>query len=134
MKIYYDSINQSLINYDTDEILYRECHDSEIDLVDVIAGEVTWDNGDLFTLEDFIRECLEINDFKIVDEGEIIMTTHQKLQKAGFMLQNSGGVWQYRSKYESIATNLSNSYSMMEAIEYINNNFVFKDGNLKEKS
>jgi len=60
-----DTVNYRLIDFESDKILYEEKHDGGIDLADVLDGRQKWESGDKFTLEDFLRECLEIYNFRI---------------------------------------------------------------------
>jgi len=65
-RIIVDPINCRLIDYETESVIYAERHDGGIDLADVLAGRQMWENGDKFTIEDFLRECLEIYNFIVL--------------------------------------------------------------------
>ena len=59
LKITYDPIRQELTDQNNN-VIYKENHDAEIDLVDVIAGIATWENGDEYTLSDFCGFALDL--------------------------------------------------------------------------
>ena len=56
-------INYNVWNLKTEEKIFHEDGIGEIDLRDVIHGEVTYqDSDEPFTFRDFLYECLEVQD------------------------------------------------------------------------
>jgi hypothetical protein len=66
MKIYYDSLKKSLVNYNTDEVIYREKHDGELDITTIIKGAETFYDGSPYTIEHFIENELEVTDYELI--------------------------------------------------------------------
>ena len=66
-KIYYDPLKKSLLYKDTKEVIYKERGLGDVNLIDVLEGKETFEDGNRFEVEDFIREELEIVDFIFVN-------------------------------------------------------------------
>jgi len=64
-RIYYDSLKKALINYDTDNIMYEEKGDGELNLCAILEGTETWDTGAKYTIHDFMNE-LEIINYELM--------------------------------------------------------------------
>ena len=59
MNLEYDPLTESVIESVTGEIVYREHGTGEVDLHNVMSGEVTWENStDPFTFDDFCSEII----------------------------------------------------------------------------
>lgn len=66
MKLIYDSIKNAIVDYDNGATIYREDYIGEISLTEVANGEIEFENGQEFTLKDFIALDLEILDFELI--------------------------------------------------------------------
>ena len=55
---YYDPVREVVVDTTTGDVVYHETGTGEIDIRKVVRGEVTWEDGKPFTLDDFFTEAL----------------------------------------------------------------------------
>jgi hypothetical protein len=53
-------IQYQVWNMATMEIIYEEHGDGDVDLRQVLEGTEKWDNGNPFTFNNFLTECLQV--------------------------------------------------------------------------